>query len=217
MLGKHVVLVMAVVFILLIYSHMTWSQKYELKLPDNAPVQRFDFDKNGIEGWKTVDGRWRVEEMKDAPSGKRALIQRATENQYNVIVAPGGPYTDVDVSVRFKPISGREDASAGIVFRFSDGKYYVVRANALEDNFRLYYNDQKRYQLATATVKPPALGQWHTLRVVAVANLIQAYLDGQLLLDHRDSRFHSGQVGLWTKSDSVTAFDDLEIKGFKSQ
>jgi hypothetical protein len=94
---------MAVVFIFLIYSHMTWSQKYELKLPDNAPVQRFDFDKNGIEGWKTVDGRWRVEEMKDAPSGKRALVQRATENQYNVIVAPGGPYTDVDVQADLGP------------------------------------------------------------------------------------------------------------------
>jgi hypothetical protein len=145
------------------------------------------------------------------------LIQRAVENQYNVIVAPGGPYTDVDVSVQFKPMSGQEDASGGIVFRFSDGRYYVVRANALEDNFRLYYYDRSRYQLATAKVNPPALGQWHTLRVVAVANLIQAYLDGQLLLDHRDSRFKAGQVGLWTKADSVTAFDDLQIKGYKSQ
>jgi hypothetical protein len=187
---------------------------YELKLPDNVPVLRFDFEQKGIEGWKTIDGRWNVEGSNDAPSGKRILVQRALENTYNVIVAPGGPYIDVDVSVRFKPISGREDASAGIVFRFSDGRYYIVRANALEDNFRLYYYDRSRYQIATAKVKPPALGQWHTLRVVAVADLIQAYLDGQLLLDHRDSRFHSGQVGLWTKADSVTAFDDLEIKTY---
>jgi hypothetical protein len=207
----------AIGFILLLSGYTAWAQKYELRLPDNAPVQRFDFDKNGIEGWKTVDGRWSVDEIKDAPSGKRVLVQRATENQYNVIVAPGGPYSDVDVSVRFKPISGREDASAGIVFRFSDRKYYVVRANALEDNFRFYYYDQERYQLATATVRPPALGQWHTLRVVTVSNLIQAYLNGQPLLDHRDSRFHAGQVGLWTKSDSVTAFDDLEIRGYKVQ
>jgi hypothetical protein len=120
------------------------------------------------------------------------LVQRAVKNTYNVIVAPGGPYSDVDVSVRFKPISGKEDASGGIVFRFSEGRYYVVRANALEDNFRLYYYDRVRNQLATARVKPPALGQWHTLRVVAVADLIQAYLDGQLLLNHRDSRFRSG-------------------------
>jgi hypothetical protein len=180
-------------------------------------VEKFDFEQKGIEGWKTVDGRWSVEEAKDAPSGKRVLFQRALKNTFNVIVAPAGPYTDVDASVRFKPISGQIDASGGIVFRFSDGRYYVVRANALEDNFRLYYYDQKRYQIATANVKPPALGQWHTLRVVAVANLIQAYLDGQLLLDPRDSRFRSGLVGLWTKTDSVTAFDDLEIKGHNAK
>jgi hypothetical protein len=203
----------AIGFILLLSGHTAWAQKYELKLPDNAPIQRFDFEQKGIEGWKTVDGRWSVDEIKDAPSGKRVLVQRAAENQYNVIVAPRGSYTDVDLSIRFKPISGREDASGGIVFRFSDGQYYVVRANALEDNFRLYYYDKTRYQLATATVKPPALGHWHTLRVVVVGDRIQAYLNGELLLDHRDSRFRSGQIGLWTKADSVTAFDDLEIKG----
>jgi len=185
----------------------------ELKLPDSARIERFEFEQKGIEGWRTVDGQWTVEEIPGAPSGKKVLIQRAVENAFNVIIAPRGPYSDFDVSVRFKPISGREDASGGIVFRFAEGRYYVVRANALEDNFRLYYYDQRRYQLATARVKPPALGQWHTLRVVAVANFIQAYLDGQILLDHRDSRFRSGQVGLWTKADSITAFDDFVVRG----
>src|SRR5437899_2219114 len=185
----------------------------ELKLPANLPVERFDFETKGTEGWRVVDGRWTVEEMAGAPSGKRVLIQRATQNEFNVIVAAGGPYADADVSVRFKPISGREDASGGIVFRFSDGRYYVIRANALENNFRLYYYDRGRHQLASATVEPPALGQWHTLRVVTVGDRIQGYLNGALLLDHRDGRFRSGQVGLWTKADSVTAFDDLVIRG----
>ena len=187
----------------------------ELKLPDEATVERFDFAQRGVEGWKTVGGRWVVEEMRGAPTGGRVLVQRAAENPFNVIVAPGGPYTDVDVSVRFRPISGREDASGGIVFRFSEGRYYVVRANALEDNFRLYSYYRGRRQLATAKVQPPALGQWHTLRVVAVGDRIQAYLNGQLFLDHRDSRFQSGQVGLWTKADSITAFDDLVVRGVK--
>src|SRR6266496_467843 len=187
------------------------------KLPEVSKVERFDFEQKGIEGLKTVEGKWTAEEMPGVPSGKKVLVQRAVENQFNVIVAPGGPYRDVDVSVRFKPISGREDASDGIVFRFSEGRYYVVRANALENSFRLYYYDNGRRQLATATVQPPALGQWHTLRVVAVGDHIQAYLNGQLLLNHRDSRFRSGQIGLWTKSDSVTAFDDLEIKSNKLQ
>lgn len=184
----------------------------ELQVPGATPVEQFDFDQNGIEGWKTVNGKWTVEEMAGAPSGKRVLMLRPQGSDFNVIVAPGGPYTDVDVSVRFNPISGREDASGGIAFRFSEERYYVVRANALEKNFRLYYYDSGRRQLATATVQPPTRGQWHTLRIVALGDHIQAYLNGQLLLDYRDSRLQAGQIGLWTKSDSVTAFDDLEIK-----
>src|SRR5499426_3150853 len=185
----------------------------ELKMPDNAPVQALDFETLGLEGWTTVEGQWAVEEMAGAPSGKKVLVQRATKNQFNVIVGPSGPYTDVDVSMKFKPISGREDASGGIVFRFADGKYYVVRANALEDNFRLYTYDRGRRQIAGANVKAPALGQWHALRVVAVGDQIQAWLDGKLLLDHRDGRFKSGRIGLWTKADSITAFADLTVRG----
>ena len=187
----------------------------EIKVADNAPEEKLDFDAQGIAGWTTVDGQWAVEEMAGAPSGKKVLVQRATKNEFNVIVAPGGPYGDVDVSMKFKPITGREDASGGIVFRFTDGKYYVVRANALEDNFRLYSYDKGRRQLATATVKAPALGQWHTVRLVAVGDHMQAWLDGKLYLDHRDPRFKSGRVGLWTKADSVTAFDDLRVRGVK--
>jgi 3-keto-disaccharide hydrolase len=185
----------------------------ELKVPDNVPTDTFDFAVKGIDGWTTVGGQWVVEDMVGAPSGKKVLVQRATRNPFNVIVAPPGPYTDVDVTMKFKPISGREDASGGIVFRFNDGKYYVVRANALEDNFRLYAYDRGRRQLASARVKAPALGQWHTIRVVAAGDRIQAWLDDKMELDHRDSRFKSGQVGLWTKADSVTAFDDLTIRG----
>ena len=185
----------------------------EIKLPDNVPVETFDFESKAIAGWTTVNGQWAVEEMAGAPSGQKVLVQRATKNEFNVIVTPPGPYTDVDVSMKFKPISGREDASGGIVFRFNDGKYYVVRANALEGNFRLYYYDRGRRQLASTSVKRPALGQWHTVRVVALGDHMQAWLDGKPYLDHRDSRFTSGRVGLWTKADSITAFDDLTIRG----
>src|SRR5438128_7207626 len=87
--------------ILLLDDRPTWAQKYELKLSDGR-VERFDFEQKGIEGWKTVDGRWSVEEAKDAPSGKQVLILRPQGSDFNVIVAPGGPYSDVDVSIRFK-------------------------------------------------------------------------------------------------------------------
>ena len=185
----------------------------ELKVPNDASEEKFDFESKGIEGWTTVDGQWTVEEMAGAPSARKVLMQRATKNEFNVIVAPPGPYSDVDVSMKFKPISGREDASGGIVFRFSEGRYYLVRANALEDNFRMYSYDRGRRQIATARVKAPTLGQWHTVRLVAVGDRVQAWLDGTLHLDQRDSRLKVGKVGLWTKADSITAFDDLVIRG----
>ena len=186
-----------------------------LELPGDVVTTAFDFEATGVDGWTLIGGQWTVEEMPGAPSGKKVLVQRATRSPFDVIVAPPGPHTDVDVSVKFKPISGREDASGGIVFRFADGRYYVIRANALEDNFRLYAYDRGRRQLASASVKPPALGQWHTLRVVAVGDHMQAWLNGALHLDHRDARFKSGRIGLWTKADSITAFDDLVIRGTK--
>jgi hypothetical protein len=187
--------------------------KTEVKVPDNIPELAIDFASQDLSGWTTVAGQWSVEDMPGAPAGKKVLVQRATRNDFDVIVAPAGPYTDVDVSMKFKPLSGREDASGGIVFRYAEGRYYVVRANALEDNFRLYFNDRGRRQIASATVKPPALGQWHGVRVVAVGDHIQAWLDGQLLLDHRDVRFKAGRVGLWTKADSITAFTDFTVRG----
>ena len=170
---------------------------------------RFDFTRP-FEGWETVTEKWGIEDVPGASRGK-ALVQRATNNAFNVIVAPGGPYTDVDASVRFKPISGSEDASGGIVFRFSDSRYYVIRANALEDNFNLYYYDRGRHQIIGARVKAPVLGQWHKLRITAEGDHIKGWLNDQHLIDHHDSRFTSGRVGHWTKSDSITAFDDLVV------
>src|SRR5437667_10763176 len=83
----------------------------ELKLPEDARVERLDFEQKGIEGWKTVNGQWTAEEMAGAPSGKGVLILRAQGSDLNVIVAPGGAYSDVDDSVRLKAISGWEDAT----------------------------------------------------------------------------------------------------------
>jgi hypothetical protein len=185
----------------------------DLAVREEATLERFDFEHQGMEGWQSVDGWWVIEEMPGAPRGKWVLAHRAVENTFNVIVAPSAPYTDVDISVRFRPMAGQEDASSGTVFRFAEGHYYVVRANALENNLRQYYYDRGQHQLATATVQRSALGLWHTVRVVAVGDHIQDYLNGVLLLDHRDSCYRSGQVGLWTKADSITAFDDFVVRG----
>ena len=85
----------------------------------------------------------------------------------------------------------------------------------LEDNFRLYATVAgSREQIASTKVDAPELGKWHTLRVVAVGDHIQAYLNDHLLIDHRDSRFAFGRMGLWTKADAVTQFRDFTVTGF---
>ena len=124
-----------------------------LELSGDAVSTTVDFEAAGVDGWTVIDGQWTVEEMPGAPSGKKVLVQRATRNPFDVLVAPPGPYTDVDVSVKFKPISGREDASGGIIFD-CDGRYYVVRANALEDHSAYAYVGAAA---ARGALKPPAL------------------------------------------------------------
>ena len=111
--------------------------------------------------------------------------------------------------------SGKEDASGGIICRAKDGRnYLLVRANALENNFRLYSMvNGRRRTLASARVTEPKLGQWHRIRVVSKGPKIQAYLDDSLPLDHEYKAFPGGWVGLWTKADSVTEFADLEVTG----
>lgn len=160
-------------------------------------------------------GKWVVQEMSDAPSGKHVVTQtdaNKTDYRFPVLIADKGEYADVDVSVKGKPISGKIDQGIGLVFRFRDPKsYYVVRANALENNFRLYRMvNGKRLQFAGANVKV-ATGQWHTLRVVAEGDHIVCYYDGKKLIDAHDKTYTTGKIGLWTKADSVTAFDDLTV------
>src|SRR5262245_61485842 len=84
-------------------SGRAWAE--ELGLPADAPTRTIEFEARAVEGFTAVTGQWRVEEMADAPSGRNVLVQRATGNEFNVIVAPGS-YADVDVTVRFKPLSG---------------------------------------------------------------------------------------------------------------
>src|SRR5947199_321815 len=151
--------------------------------------------------------------MDSAPSGRRVLVPRSTGNAYNVIVAPPGPFSAVDAAGKFTPISCREEKKGGLVVRLDAALYYVARAHALQYILRIYHDDRRRRQLATAAVKAPSLGQWHTLRILAVGDHLQSWLDDILLLDHHDTRSRAGQVGLWTKADSITAFDDLSIRG----
>lgn len=175
-----------------------------------ASVRSFDFSKP-LEGWTMVSGKWAIQAVPGDWSGGSALIQLAQGNGLNAIVAPGGPYDNVDVSVRFRMIFGSTDVSAGIVFRFAEDRYYVIGADGTEDNFNLSYYERDLRQLASAKVKALAIDQWHKLRISAVGDRIQGWLNDQALIDERDSGFASGRVGLWTKADSMTAFDNLTV------
>jgi hypothetical protein len=165
--------------------------------------------------WKFVVGQW----VRRASGGRQVLAQTAETQPWAVALLEDQKFADVDATVRFRPVSGREDASGGIIFRARDGKnYLLVRANALENNFRLYTMiDGYRRLVASAKVREPKLGEWHRIRVVATGPRIQAYLNESLLLDHEDKTFTAGWVGLWTKADSVTEFTDLEVSGTLAQ
>jgi 3-keto-disaccharide hydrolase len=137
-------------------------------------------------------------------------------------VADGTAATDVDLSVRFKPVSGTGDQAAGLVWRYRDqDNYYIVRANALESNVVLYkVENGKRSDLDPKGSGPFAYGRkaqvasgvWGTLRVVARGPLFQVFLNGEKLFEVEDETFTgAGPVGVWTKADSVTYFDDLEL------
>jgi hypothetical protein len=169
-------------------------------------------------------GQWVVKEVSDAPSGRNVLAQvsaDSTSYRFPVCVLDTFTGKDVDVSVRFKPVSGKVDQAAGLVWRYKNkDNYYIVRANALEENVVLYkVQDGKRTDLPLVGAgrtygkkTPVPSGKWSTLRVVAKGNQFTVYVNEKELFAVEDATFpNTGKVGLWTKADSVTYFDDLAI------
>lgn len=164
------------------------------------------------EGFHPYEGRWRV--LRDS-EGAAVLRQDRMILPWAVMLAAGKGrcYADAKATVRFMPLAGIADASGGIVFRAQDPlNYYLVRPNALEDNFRIYVmKDGVRTQLATLQVTPPEMNRWHVIEVEFKGPVFRATLDGKDAVEARDGSFASGWCGLWTKADSVTLFDDLKV------
>ncbi|HYM35010.1 MAG TPA: hypothetical protein VET48_06400 [Steroidobacteraceae bacterium] len=173
------------------------------------PPKGFDFGRTG----KGAQGRWVVKAEKDAPSAPNVLAQvSADDTDYRFPVAFMGPaLRDLRLSVKCKAISGKVDQGCGLVFRLKDpDNYYVVRANALEDNVRLYHV-VKGSRVQFASWKGPVKsGVWHALAVDAQGDDFQVLFDGKKVIDAHDTTFPAaGKFGLWTKADSVIEFDDL--------
>ncbi|MGH9751513.1 MAG: family 16 glycoside hydrolase [Blastocatellia bacterium] len=169
-------------------------------------------------------GAWTVMKDEASPAQGNMLAQTdadATSYRFPVCVYEKLSAKDVDLSVRFKPISGKKDQAAGLVWRYRDkDNYYIVRANALENNVVLYkVQNGKREDLPlksegrTYGKKATVPGnQWSELRVTAKGNLFAVYLNGQKLYEVEDATFaDAGKIGVWTKADSVTYFDDLKV------
>jgi 3-keto-disaccharide hydrolase len=160
--------------------------------------------------------QWVVKADPSAPSQPNVLAQTSTDKtdyRFPLAIADEGSYQNLEISVKFKAVSGEVDRAAGMAFRLKDANnYYIVRANALENNYRLYHVvNGRRVQLAGANVKV-APGEWHELRVECVGNHILCYFDSEKKIDAMDETFkEAGKIGLWTKADSVTYFDDLRV------
>jgi hypothetical protein len=164
---------------------------------------------------------WKVVADDSAPSKTgHVLAQTAastSKSMFNLCVLDKGGYKDVEVTVPFKAMAGKEDQGGGLVWRYQDeNNYYVARANPLEDNFRLYkVVNGKRIQLATADVEVPSK-QWHTLRIQHVGDQINCSLNGKKLLEAKDNTIAAaGRIGLWTKADAQTYFDALMVRNVK--
>lgn len=192
----------------------------------------FDFEKDetggtpsGFTAALTGGGgpvEWRVQEVDDAPSGRKVVAQLSddrTNARYPQLVGGDFQARDVDVSVRFKTISGEVDASGGLVFRYADkDNFYVVRANSLEGNVVAYKTENGKRSNIGVKGKGDAYGvkvdvphqKWNTLRVIMKGNLIEIILNDKKLFEVENETFtEAGKVGLWTKADAVTQFDDL--------
>ena len=148
--------------------------------------------------------RWSVEKE----AGRPVLVQSGSA-AFPWCVVSGSTLADGWVEVRFKPMRGRRPDPGGLVWRWKDGDhYYVARANALEDNVSLYYTEAGTRRTIKYVDTPVQANTWHTLRVAFRGAHIQVSFDGQPKIELDDPHIAGpGKVGVWTKADSVTAFD----------
>ena len=186
-----------------------------------ADTSGFDQDPTGAPpaGWACgVTGRgspkWAVETDPTAPS-KPNVLRQSGKGTYPWCAKKDVAITDGFVEVKFKPMQGSEDRAAGLMWRFKDGdNYCLARANALENNVSLYHTTRGSRQTIKYVDAPVPANEWHTLRVEFAGKHIKVSLDGKQYIELDDDHIAGpGAVGVWTKADSVTAFDDFAWGG----
>jgi hypothetical protein len=184
----------------------------------SADIIKFEVSRglDDFEFAKTGDGKsseWSIV-RRDAIQALAQTSTDTTDNHFPLAIYRRFWGRDVDISTRFMPVAGKVDQAGGIVIRLTSADdYYVVRANALEDNVRFYrVVGGRREMLASANTKVSSK-VWHALGIVAKGDRFTVSFDGQELFTANDNTFtRAGKVGLWTKSDSVTWFESIEAK-----
>lgn len=183
----------------------------------HAGTFSFDTDAAGSlpAGWTqgvTGEGRssWAVHQDESAPS-KPNVLRQSGVGSFPWVVRRNISIENGYVEVKFKALEGTEDQAGGVVWRWKDrDNYYVARANALENNVSLYYTEAGRRKTLKYVDAPVAPRVWHTLRVEFSGSRIRVALNGKTYIEYEDSHISGpGAVGMWTKADSVTAFDDF--------
>jgi hypothetical protein len=191
-------------------SSLSWN--FDVNAPNTLPP--------GFEVGTLFDGRaageWSVVQTEKANSAPHVLGQlqkKGAEHAYKVILIKGTDSSDIDLSVSFLPIAGKADMGGGLIWRAVDDRsYYLVRANPLEQNIRIYRVIKGvRHQLQNFD-QIIDVKQWHILRLTHQGCRIQVFYDEKPVFDLCDQTFTSGRIGLWTKSDAVTYFDNLRLQ-----
>jgi hypothetical protein len=186
----------------------------------SAAAETVNFDSfpagNPPAPWKTgqAGGRgtavWKIEADPSAPSKPNVLHQSGSAG-YAWCVKTDTSIADGTVEVKFKPLAGKRAQAGGVIFRFKNpDQYYVARANANENNVNLYRFDAAGREEVKVVDTPVALNQWHTLRAEFQGKHIRVSMDGKTYIDLEDAHISgAGAVGVWTRFDSDTVFDDL--------
>jgi hypothetical protein len=196
---------------------------------EESKERAFKFNKDDVgkvpAGWKaeqTGKGEasvWKVVADETAPSKSGYVLAQTAKGPnavFNLCVVQDSKYKDVELSVAFKAVAGELDQGGGFVWRYKDrDNYYVARMNPLEDNYRVYkVVDGKRTQLGAKEGIKAKAGEWRRLKVDVKGNKMQGYLDGEKLWEIADDTYpDAGKIGLWTKADAQTHFDEFKASG----
>ncbi len=164
-------------------------------------------------------GEWQVlatERAKSPPHVLAQLMAKGAEHAYKITLIKGIVASDLNLQVSFLPIQGQADMGGGLIWRAADDRnYYLARANPLEQNIRVYRVENGIRHLLENFNQTIDVRQWHTMQVTHQGCHVNIFFDGRQVLNLCEKTFQTGMIGLWTKSDAVTYFDDLQFQQLK--